>query len=117
MATLTGFTINKLGESNYKTWKSDITDILLQENLWFVVSGEESAPTSSEPATELLRWKERKAKAAATIRLAMEMKIRAHYTDVEFLLEPTAVWKKIKVDRKEVIALDENYLYTQLFQL
>ena len=44
MATKEGFAIVKLGEANYKTWRSDMIDILLSEDLWFIVNGEDKGP-------------------------------------------------------------------------
>ena len=34
----------KLGEANYKTWRSDMIDVLLSEDLWFIVNGEDKGP-------------------------------------------------------------------------
>ena len=39
-----GFAIKKLGESNYNIWKTDIVDVLLREDLWFVVCEEDKEP-------------------------------------------------------------------------
>jgi hypothetical protein len=41
MSTTAGFAIKKLGESNYKTWQSDMTDVLIRERLWLVTAGDE----------------------------------------------------------------------------
>ena len=105
----------KLGESNYKTWKTDMTDVLLNEELWRIVSGKDKGPTGGSEEKKAA-WESRAARAAAIIRLAMEDKIRARYTAEELMDDPVTLWKKIAEDRKAVVVLDKNYLITQLHQ-
>lgn len=109
--------ITKLGESNYKAWKTDIVDILSCENLWFVVSGEEAAPAATASAAENLKWEERRLMATATLRLSMEKDIRARYADEKYFGDPVELWTKIEEDYAEVVSLDEFSLRTQLFEL
>ena len=55
MAAKGSYAITKLGESNYKTWKTDMTDVLLNEELWRIVSGKDKGPTvTTIVVTELI---------------------------------------------------------------
>jgi hypothetical protein len=92
-------------------------DILSRENLWFAVSGDDEAPSDSTSSPDRLKWKEKRLRAAATLRLSMEDKVRARYTEDKYFDDPVLLWEKIKADHKEVLALDEFYLRTQLFDL
>lgn len=111
-----GFTIAKLGDSNYRTWKTDMIDVLLSENLWFIVCGEDKEPAEDQSEENKAAWKARSARAAANIRLGMDDEIRARYTDEKYRLDPVALWKKVEEDQKAVIALDKNLLQEQLYE-
>ena len=49
----------KLGEANYKTWRSDMIDVLLSEELWFIVNGEVKGPGEGEFGEKKAAWKQR----------------------------------------------------------
>ena len=106
----------KLGEANYKTWRSDMIDVLLSEDLWFIVNGEDKGPGEGESGEKKAAWKARSARAAASIWLAMEEKIRARYTGDGYRIDPVALWKKVEEDRKAVVVLDKNFPMTQLYE-
>ena len=116
MAAKGSFAVTKLGESNYKTWKSDITDVLISEGLWRIVSGKDKGPEEGSGEKRVI-WENKAARAAAILRLAMEDKVRARYTGDEYLEDPVALWKKVAGDRKAVVILDKNYLITQLHEI
>ena len=113
MAAKGSYAITKLGESNYKMWKTDMVDVLLGEELWRIVSGKDKGPSGGTESKQEA-WEIRAAKAAGMIRLAMEDRIRARYTADEYLEDPVALWNKIAEDHKAVVVLDKNYLITQL---
>ena len=106
----------KLGEANYKTWRSDMIDVLLSKDLWFIVNGEDKGPGEGESGEKKAAWKARSVRAAASIRLAMEEKIRARYTGDSYRIDPVALWKKVEEDRKAVVVLDKSFLMTQLYE-
>lgn len=56
------------------------------------------------------------ARAAAIIRLAIEVKVHASYTAEKVTEDPVTLWKKIVEDRKAVVVVDKNYMITQLHQ-
>lgn len=115
MATKSGFAITKLGESNYKTWKTNMIDVLLSEGLWCIVCGEDVGPGEAGSTETMAGWEMRRARAAVNIRLAMDERIRSRYTDEKYRADPVALWNKIEEDRKAVVALDQNFLLTQLY--
>lgn len=86
-----GFAIKKLGESNYKIWKTDIVDVLLKEDLWFIVCGEAKEPAEGGEEERKAMWKARSSRATANIRLSMEDKIRAQYVDEKYMVDPVAL--------------------------
>ena len=116
MAAKGSYAITKLGESNYKTWKMDITDVLLNEELWTIVSGKDKGPTGG-PEDKRVAWESCAVRAATIIRLAMEDKVRARYTAEELVEDPVALWKKIVEDHQALVFLDKNYLITQLHKV
>jgi hypothetical protein len=95
----------------------DVMDVLLRERLWFIVSGEDTGLRESALEETVLHWKERRAKASATLRLLMLEKVRARYKGAEYVSDPASLWKKIEEDHKDAVALDEDYLRNQLFEL
>ena len=111
MAAKGSYAITKLDKSNYKTRKTDMTDVLLNKKLWRIVSGKDNGPTGGS-ADRKAAWESRTARAAAIIRLAMEDKIRARYTGEQLMEDPVALWKMIAEDKKAVVVLDKNYLIT-----
>ena len=84
------YAITKLGESNYKKWKTDITDVLLNEELWRILSGKDKGPTGGLE-DKRAAWESHAASVAAIIRLAMEDKVRARYTADELVEDPVAL--------------------------
>ena len=42
-------------------------------------------------------------------------KVRARYTEDKYHVDPVASWAKIEEDRKALVALDKNFLLTQLY--
>jgi len=51
----------------------------------------------------------RSGRAAASIRLAMEDKIRARYTEDSYRTDPVALWREIEEDQKAVAALNKDF--------
>ena len=90
-------------------------DVLLSEDLWFIVCGEDKGPGEGGSAEKKVAWKARSARAAASIRLAMDDKVRARYTEDKYPVDPVALWAKVEEDHKALVALDKNFLLTQLY--
>ena len=110
------FAITKLGESNYRTWKADMIDILMSDDLWSVVCGEETGPGVGESGEKKKLFKASQSRAAAAIRLSMEEKVRSRYASEKYRSDPVALWRKVEDDRKAVVTLDMNFLMKRLYE-
>ena len=75
---------------NYATWKVQVKMVLIKDDLWRIVSGDEVAPTD---AGQLAKFNIRKDKALATIVLAVDPKLLYIIGDPTC---PSEIWKKLK---------------------
>ena len=71
----------------------------------------------NESEADIERYKEKKERASATIQLWMEEDLRGRYGEDKFCSDPAALWLQITADCKEVVVLDKNYLWKQLFEV
>ena len=80
-----------LNGSNYPTWKIQCKMALMKESLWRIVTGEEVAPTSSNPS-EQSKFAARRDRALATIVLSVDTSLLYLISDPQ---DPVVVWGKL----------------------
>lgn len=83
-------TVVPLKGENYPTWKIQVRMALMKENLWSIVSGTESAPTTTD--ADRTKFNARKDKALAIIVLSVDPSLLYLLGDPD---DPIAVWKKL----------------------
>ena len=86
MADLGKFSLVKLNNTNYATWKFQMEMFLVREDLWHVV-----AQPKPEPETSV--WQKADRKARATIGLCLE---QTQYTIIKDCASAVAVWNALK---------------------
>ena len=79
-----------LNGKNYPTWKIQCRMALMREGLWRIVTGEETAPTSSEG--EQAKFASRRDRAIATIVLTVDPSLLYLIGNPE---DPVEIWKKL----------------------
>lgn len=85
-------TLVPLNEKNYPTWKVQVKMNLIKDNLFGIVSGTETAPSSTDAAV-VQKFELRKDRALATIVLAVEPKLLYLIGDPN---DPKVVWEKLQ---------------------
>ena len=82
--------VDKLNDKNYATWKIQQKMALINNDLWGIVDGSETAPTDPNALT---KFNNRKAKALATIVLGIESKLLYLLGDPS---DPVQVWQSLQ---------------------
>lgn len=86
MADAGRFSLVKLNNTNYATWKFEVEMLLTREELWFAVAEEKP-----EPETDA--WRKSDKKARATIALCVDP---SQYTLIKDCTTARAVWEALK---------------------
>lgn len=84
-------TIEKLGKDNYDTWKLQIEAILIKNDHWNYVSGDEKKPTEGDD--EIAKWISNDQKARADIILSINP---SELTHVKSCKTSHELWIKLK---------------------
>lgn len=84
--------ISPLTGTNYTTWKIQCRMALLRDNLWFIVSGNETPPETAN-TDKYAKFIARRDRASTTIVLAMETSLLYLVGDLE---DPVTTWKKLE---------------------
>ena len=95
-----------------------MSDQLREMDLWWIVSGEEVAPSSdsTEPADVLAygKWRRKCAHTTAKIRNAMEPHICAQYASDIYHENPKAIWDKLTEGYRKAPGLELYYFRQSL---
>ena len=91
----TSVSITPLNNSNYSTWKSDITAVLRCKGLFRLVNGTISRPSDKpEDASQLDSYLGKLDRTAGLLILHVDKDQRVHLTGIED--DPIAMWKKLE---------------------
>ncbi|KAJ3474385.1 hypothetical protein NLI96_g12487 [Meripilus lineatus] len=94
----TSISIVSLNNSNYTTWKSDISAVLRCKGLFRLVNGTVSKPSDKpEDATQLESYLDKLDRAAGLLVLHVDKDQRVHLAGIED--DPIAMWKKLEEDK------------------
>ena len=104
----------KLGENNYSTWVVDMEAYLLMEEVWYIVTGEENAPTDGT-SLDLTKWRNCKGKAAGIILYGLEKPQWNHVKDIT--KDPTAMWKTLEDVHQKKSQGNHFVAYDTLFSI
>src|SRR5579871_2647065 len=75
--------IEKLHATNYQTWKTMIQMILIDKDLWDIITNESPKPIESNAThKEISDWKKRVDKATATIILTISISEHMHINNI-----------------------------------
>ena len=86
--------IEKLHATNYQTWKTMIQMILIDKDLWDIITKESPKPTEGNATLkEISDWKKRADKATATIVLTISTSEHVHINNIT---DPIVLWDKLK---------------------
>lgn len=86
MADVGKFTLAKLNNNNYATWKFEVEMLLTREDLWHVLD-------EAKPEPETVAWQKADRKARATIALSVEP---SQYTLIQECNSAREVWDALK---------------------
>src|SRR5579871_6739309 len=86
--------IKKLHATNYQTWKTMIQMILIDKDLWDIITKESPKPTEGNATPkEIFDWKKKADKATATIVLTISTSEHVHINNIT---DPIVLWDKLK---------------------
>ena len=85
--------VEKLNDTNYASWKYSMKLLLMDRELWSVVSGTLKAPEAAATATEKEKFETKKTKALSTIGLGVSTDLHHLISDCE---DPKIVWDTLK---------------------
>src|SRR5579871_1362513 len=86
-------TFEKFTTSNYQTWKVMVQMILIEKDLWDVVSRDHAKPTDIVSQAEKLDWKRKADKARAIIILSISSSELVYTNNITNLVE---LWTKLE---------------------
>lgn len=104
MADPVKFSIAKLSNQNYPTWKFEMEMFLEREDLWHVVD-------EPKPEPETAAWKKADKKARATIALCID---RSQYTLIKDCGSASEVWDALKHYHEKATASSQLALLSRL---
>jgi hypothetical protein len=95
--------IERLDANNYLSWKTNMEMVLIDKDMWEIVSGESVKPipleetASQEDRTtrenEIREWNKKADKARATLVLAITPSEQVHVTTLK---DPNTIWKRLE---------------------
>src|SRR5579871_4949533 len=86
--------IEKLHATNYQTWKTMIQMILIDKDLWDIITKESPKPTEGNATPkEISDWKKRADKVTTTIVLTIST---SEYVHINNITDPIVLWDKLK---------------------
>ena len=112
----TSISIVSLNNSNYTTWKSDISAVLRCKGLFRLVNGTVSKPSDKpEDATQLESYLDKLDRAAGLLVLHVDKDQRVHLAGIED--DPIAMWKKLEEVHMSKEAGTRFNAYDDLFSI
>lgn len=107
--------IDKLNGLNFSSWSEDITAVLIDRNLWRIVSGEEKPPTG-EKVAEVKEFELRSGKAFSTLYLNIEKEYRCLLSGIR---DGHTAWKTLHAhfrpdSRARAVSLTDEYFSSRI---
>lgn len=111
MVDLTTSAMEKLGDYNYRDWKTCINSYLRGQDLWDVVDGTETSPSPKENAQAYKKWDIKARKALFAIKTTIYKSLLAHIEDMD---TPNEAWDALAMLYTKKNELDYNFLKENL---